>query len=72
MANYTNDGGKWQPLSLGSSIATVEKEGTNSTITLYADAIKKKATWSSGAAVLKPKSFCVYSIFPFVIGGDRT
>jgi hypothetical protein len=71
MDGYTNIG-SWNPLKLGSSIATVEKESTSSTITLYADAIKKTATWSSGAVVLKPKSFCAYFTLPSSSGGDRT
>ncbi|KAF8637473.1 hypothetical protein AX16_010801 [Volvariella volvacea WC 439] len=51
--------GSWVKLIRGSSIATVEKESRNATITLYADAIKKKATWYSGTALFQPKGFTV-------------
>ncbi|KAF8637483.1 hypothetical protein AX16_010811 [Volvariella volvacea WC 439] len=58
MNNYSSTG-SWVKLILGSSIATVEKGSRDPTITLYADAIKKKAIWNAGSTQFQPKGFTV-------------
>ncbi|KAF8958720.1 hypothetical protein BDZ97DRAFT_2061581 [Flammula alnicola] len=58
MANYSSTG-SWPKLILGSSIATVEKESANQTITIYADAIGKVGVWTAPSGVLNHKGFTV-------------
>jgi hypothetical protein len=44
--------GNWAKLSIGSATATVEKDSDGDTVTLTAEPIHKKATWTvTGSAV---------------------
>jgi len=58
MIGYSKTG-SWGKLVIGSTMATVEKSSSNTTITMYNDAIQKKTVWTDGSNLLSHKGFSV-------------